>query len=357
MSASDLLWTTLLVATCALLLGLTLLPALAEWYWPRDNQPLRVVRTHDGHIAHFAQTFRSFINERLGAEIARAQQGVELQRGELDDGVHFTVMGSAMPIPFEDAERAARESAELIVARYDLEIPGGWIMATEIFGMRGAKVGARTALRAILVDDDVDLEEGCQVLRWAHARGSVRAGRNCHFPGRVSADGAIEFAGGCSFARVAAPEIRFVGGVRLPPRSAVSRSPLAVPVRHTRTLHDASFETGGDEFHPGDIIARGSIRLGANNRVAGSLKAHNALELGDGTRVLGAVIAGGVVQIGADCVIGGPIVSEAEVDIAGGAVLGTLDAPLTITAPRIRIACGVRVCGTIWARELGQVRA
>jgi predicted acyltransferase (DUF342 family) len=67
------------------------------------------------------------------------------------------------------------------------------------------------------------------------------------------------------------------------------------------------------------------------------------------------VIARKAIQIGQHAVIKGPIVGEDVVEIGAGSVIGSPDEPTTITAERIRLDAGVKVYGTVWAREHGQV--
>lgn len=103
----------------------------------------------------------------------------------------------------------------------------------------------------------------------------------------------------------------------------------------------------------GDLVCQGNLELGARCHVRGSLKAYGDLGLGAGTQVEGSVVAQGDVLVGAGSAVGGSVMSETAVVLGPGCTIGTPERHATVCAPRIEIALGVVVHGTVWAGASG----
>jgi predicted acyltransferase (DUF342 family) len=103
----------------------------------------------------------------------------------------------------------------------------------------------------------------------------------------------------------------------------------------------------------GDLVCQGDLELGARCHARGSLKAYGDLGLGAGVRVDGSVVAQGDVLVGAGSTVGGSVVSETAVVLGPGCTIGTPERHATVCAPRIEIALGVVVHGTVWAGASG----
>lgn len=103
----------------------------------------------------------------------------------------------------------------------------------------------------------------------------------------------------------------------------------------------------------GDLVCIGNLVLGANCRVTGSLKSHGALRLGRGCQVSGSVFADGGIHFAEECVIGASVVSETDIALGPDCRIGSVTKWATVAAPRIAVAKGVSVHGTIWAGEKG----
>jgi predicted acyltransferase (DUF342 family) len=65
------------------------------------------------------------------------------------------------------------------------------------------------------------------------------------------------------------------------------------------------------------------------------------------------VVAQGDVLIGAGSHVGGSVVSETAVVLGPGCTIGTPERHATVCAPRIEVALGVVVHGTVWAGASG----
>jgi predicted acyltransferase (DUF342 family) len=106
----------------------------------------------------------------------------------------------------------------------------------------------------------------------------------------------------------------------------------------------------------GDLVCQGDLELGARCHARGSLKAAGDLGLGAGVRVEGSVVAQGEVVVGAGSAVGGSVVSETAVVLGPGCTIGTPERHATVCAPRIEIALGVVVHGTVWAGASGDAQ-
>jgi len=73
-------------------------------------------------------------------------------------------------------------------------------------------------------------------------------------------------------------------------------------------------------------------------------------------RVEGSVVAQGEVVVGAGSAVGGSVVSETAVVLGPGCTIGTPERHATVCAPRIEIALGVVVHGTVWAGASGDAQ-
>jgi predicted acyltransferase (DUF342 family) len=103
----------------------------------------------------------------------------------------------------------------------------------------------------------------------------------------------------------------------------------------------------------GDLVCQGDLELGARCHARGSLKAYGDLGLGAGVQVDGSVVAQGEVLVGAGSAVGGSVMSESAVVLGPGCTIGTPERHATVCAPRIEIALGVVVHGTVWAGASG----
>ena len=103
----------------------------------------------------------------------------------------------------------------------------------------------------------------------------------------------------------------------------------------------------------GDLVCQGDLELGARCQVDGSLKAYGDLGLGPGVQISGSVVAQGDVLVGAGGQVRGSVVSETAVVLGPGCTIGSPECPATVCAPRIEVALGVVVHGTVWAGASG----
>ena len=340
-----------LVLLAGTLFILPLLPAIGELLLKRDAKPLQVIRQHSGEIKHFAEGFREYIQPLVPALQQCVQEGRNAT-GNLPGGEEYLLLGRPVDGDFEFPKD--KECCPMIVAAgTDRFFPSGLTFAKEVYAAGQLTGGRRNTYRAIFGEKGLFLERGCKVLRWAHAAGKLEAQADCELYGRISSDQEIQLVAGCVFQRLHAP--RIIAGERIP--SCILDFPSqAQPPRVTaaRRLFEEDLEIRPGDVIAGDLVTRGNLRIRAGARVFGSVKGNRGAVLEEGVWVMGSVISAGPMRIGPRCRISGLLIAEHEMAIDVESQCGTLEQPTTASAPTIRLASGVTIFGTVWAREKGR---
>lgn len=251
----------------------------------------------------------------------------------------------------------------------------------------------------LVCDSHLSLGEGCEAEGSLRAAGTLNLGAGCLVHGGLVAPGEIYLAAGTEVRASIVSETLVVLGagcvVGVPGAHATVRAPRVeigkgVVVhgtvwsgQHMRTVGvvqdedlDPMDEHGlgpavrwnavsgrglanGDLKIPplrqwsGDLVCQGDLELGARCQVHGSLKAYGDLGLGPGVQVDGSVVAQGDVLVGAGSQVLGSVMSETAVVLGPGCTIGTPERHATVCAPRIEVALGVVVHGTVWAGASG----
>jgi len=339
----------LTVATTALA-ALPLTPALRELRRREDAAPLPT-RSDDGDIRSFAHSFRRYIEPAL-ADLDQAALAKETRSITLADGSPALVLGGRGACDF-----AGRTVEQIVLCAHDAFLPPQVSFTRDLF-VRGRLVGgADNVIRAAMVDGDASLGDRTIVLRWLHVQGSLTANSGCQFFGRVSADKLISLGYGCRFERISGPAI--IAGLDEVPgylerlQHTGNRSTIDRRFGRLRVNGEVHLATG--DVVQGHIVALGNVRIDAGAQVTGSVKSHHDIHLGGGVEVHGAITSSGRLEISEKCFVRGPLLCEQEVVIGTGTQIGSPECATTISAPRIRIAPGAVVYGTLWAREFGEV--
>jgi cytoskeletal protein CcmA (bactofilin family) len=352
------------VAALVLILGvmftLPLVPALVELRSKSDSLPLTVVQQHSGDIRHFANSFRAYIKGVEPIILNCVAHGIN-DTGTSSAGEEYVVLGRA-------DEQLVRTIAErdpvhpvLLVSGVDLVVPPESTFSKDIYSRGQFEGGEKNSYRAILGEQDVHLGKASHVLRWVHAAGKLTADSGCLLYGRVSSDRLINLHADCSFLRTNAPRIETgpasgdverIQGESESPASSGAGSGIS-----RRFLHDGDFEVLAGQVIQSNIVIRGNLHIHSNARICGSVKSLKDMVIEDGVLVEGSLISARKMRIGPRCAIHGPVIAERELVIANGTRCGTLEYPTTVSAPQIEVEEGVRVFGTLWAREHGHVAA
>ena len=344
----------LLVFLFLLLLAVPLIPAFRELIKKTDGAPLKVVQQHAGDIRFFAESFRNYI-----ARIQKTVDECELHCSDslivMPDGIACLVV--AQRNPAHDFGIDSRGICSKVIAAVEtLELPADTTFEQDIYARRRVEGGVKSRYRAILGERDVHLGESSTVMRWVHAVEEIECAPGCHLHGRISSEKSIQLQSRCQFTRLNAPRIEIGSGSssEIPPFSLGSFRAEGIEGR-PRLLCDGDFEIAPGSVFEKNLVVRGALRVGAGARILGDVKAQELAVLEDGVVAHGSLISSGEMRIGRGCRIQGPVIAEQRVVIEARACVGTPERPATVSAPRIEIAEGALVFGTLWAREQGVV--
>lgn len=334
----------MLSAATGSMLALPLIPSLTELRRRRDAAPLPT-RSDDGKIENFALSMKEYMLPLAALEnktFCTMRDGLIGRILKVEDIPAL----SSMPIDTP------------VFAPQNLVFPLRVCLTHELYVRGDLQVANDSMLRAALIEGDATLGERTTVVRWIHAGRDLEAESGCRLYGRTSAGRSLTLRAGCSFERLGAPVI-CAGAQKHPVHdgSPIWKGKSLVDIRLGRVRSNGDFHLRDSDAFQGHIVAVGGVFIGDNVLVIGSVKARKQAEIGAGSQIEGTVVSRGRMKIGGNCYIKGPVLGEEEIVIGPGTQIGTPSSPTTVSAPKVRIAPGALVCGSIWARETGEVTA
>ena len=335
---------------------LPLVPAMLELHRKSDAMPLSVIQQYTGDIRHFSESFRNYIRELEPALRSSFSSGA-VATGTLPGGTDYLVLGrgeEALQLPLKERDELC---PVLIATRSDLLLPSDTTFSKDIYAGGRFIGGKKNRYRAILGEKDVHLSTESSVMRWVHAVGEFRADAACKLYGRVSSDRAIYLQKDCFFQRLNAPRVESGAGSDGTEESVERLEGQTDFTGQRRSLLDGDCNIGAGETFHGNLVVRGTVRIGAGARIFGSVKGDKNVVLEEGASVEGSLISAGQMWIGPNCSVHGPVIAERFLQVERGTRCGSADRPTTVSAPSIDVEEGVVVFGTLWAREHGQVVA
>lgn len=339
-----------LVFATMLLLALPLIPAIMELYRKSDAVPLSVVQRHAGDIRYFATGFRNYLTPIEG-ELKRSETTRVGSEGILADGTKYCVIGSpSQPVPVQ-----GNVCPVLIATAWNLRAASGIAFQKDIYTRRGFIGGENNSYRAILADSSIQLGNSSCVTRWLHASGEVRTGADCRLEGRVSSDQALLLERGTRFLRLNAPLIATSRLENVEWMTANQPGRNESLLTTVRELHHGDLKIEPGEVVRANLVVRGNLQIGAGAQIHASVKSCRDLMLERDVYIAGSAISGRTMEIGQNSSIAGPVIAERSIFIHDGTRCGTPEKPTTVSAPRITVQERVLICGTLWARESGQV--
>ena len=336
------------------LLAVPMIPAFRELMKKSDGAPLKVVQQHAGDIRFFADSFRNYISR-----IQKTVDECELYGSDglivMPDGIACLVLAQRNP-DHDFGIDSHRVCSKVIAAVETLQLPADTTFEQDIYARRRVEGGVNSHYRAILGERDVHLGPSSTVMRWVHAVEEIECAAGCDLHGRISSEKSIQLQAGCRFTRLNAPriEIGLEAADEIPPL-ALSREHKEAASTRPRLLCDGNFEIAPGSVFEKNLVVRGELRVGAGARILGDIKAQKLAVLEDGVVAHGSLISSGEMRIGQGCRIQGPVIAEQSVVMEKRSCVGTPELPATVSAPRIQIAEGALVFGTLWAREQGVV--
>lgn len=339
------------------------LPAVREWRYRTDAGPLNVSRQQDANIRHFAHSFFDQVNNFFDQQGIDPQAPPEPYAGEFRPGQPVVFLGQATHLERTDDIERERRVRSVVLATGDLLLEGGLVYEHEIYCGGQLYAGSDATFRAVYVGTDLILGDRSIVARWLHSQGHVHIGRDSQIFGRVSSVSSITVAAGTRFERLNAPTVRTASDDLPKPalRQPVAAAEVWVPPESlhrldSNTVLSQQSLTLDDGLRIVDaVVCHGTLAIGMSSLVSGNLKARKKLQVGSGTRIDAALVCEGPIRIGSGAVVAGPIISETEIVLEGGVIVGSEERPTTVTAPRITLANGCQLSGSVWASEIGVV--
>jgi predicted acyltransferase (DUF342 family) len=107
----------------------------------------------------------------------------------------------------------------------------------------------------------------------------------------------------------------------------------------------------------GNLIARGSMRIGEGSQISGSVKSHGTLTVESMVSIAGGAVSAGDIVLQDGVMVSGPVIAEGDVTMHSGVIVGQYASPATVTADNVFVFPGAAVFGTVWTRECGFVHA
>ena len=336
----------LFALTCLALLTLPFLPAFHEWLRPSDVAALPISPNYTSQTDYFAKRLRADVAAKTGQGLSTGYEEFNYVSASVED---MNWLGADKRL----ISSASINSAAPIRSTQPLYVTG------DIQSAAGSYFSSLYAAGNIVLGDQSEVRD------WAHAMGTLTLGKRSIALRRISAGVSIELDQGAWFERLDAPLLQFgpVGPYK-PELNSVTQtegsfSDLPNAIRQTPMLYLIRGDCAlpGDTIYRGSLIVTGFLTIGARTTVTGDIKAREGASIGPWSSVQGAITCEKRIYVFKGARAMGPVVSETDVLVGANAVIGLPDSPTTITALNIILESGVVVHGTVWAREIGMVKA
>ena len=334
-----------LTASTGALLALPLAPALRELKSKRDAVPLDT-RKDDGRIANFAASLRSHCNK---LQVLLFPNGYPEENSLLPAGKsRVFVVVRQFPIP--------SHIHDFVLCLNPIQLPDEFHSTGDFYSFNSVETGQGNVFRALMSESDLQLGTNSKILRWTHAESALTASENCAIFGRASANRSITLSNGCTFERIHAPVIYTTSDAsHLPLRSESDAfSKLARSGIGRMRVHGSAHLSAGQQ-HRGDLVSTRGLQMDEGSSVLGSVKANGEVHLEESSTVDGSLVSTKTIHIGSGSFVKGPVISEHEIRIGTGVQIGIPGTATTVSAPKIYLAPGSALHGTVWARVEGRV--
>ncbi|MBV8206189.1 MAG: polymer-forming cytoskeletal protein [Acidobacteria bacterium] len=344
-----------LAAATGLMAAAPLLPAGLELRNREEACPLPI-RTDNGHAENFARAFAASL-EPFAAEMEKCAATGEVAVVFRRDGSRVLLVAGDSSLEQMDAA-GSKDVTAIAFCGSHIAMPAGRGFTADAYFSGDLETRSQCAFRGLFCRGSASLGPFTRVARWVHAGGTLRAGEYSALFGRASAGESISLGMACRFGRLHAPVIQ-VGLDEVPLLRRPSQFPgrSIMDLKLGRVMASGDFRLDCGDVLQGHVIAAGSVRVSAGSSILGSIKSHHNAHIGAGCEIQGAVVSSAALHISGGSHIRGPVIAEKELDIGAATQIGSPDAPTSVSAPRIRIAPGCVVYGTLWAREGGLVEA
>lgn len=336
----------LFAAICLTILTLPFVPAFMEWLRPSDIEPLPISANYASDIDHFARRLLADAEAKTGAGASTGYETFDFVPERLSD-MDWTNAKQRLISARSLAVASPVQTTQPLLVKGDISTANG------------------SSFQALYAQGDIDLGSKSQIHDWAHADGAVRLGLGSVALRRISAGVSIELGDDTWFERLSAPTLSFgedrrpTSQTQAPVQTVASFKDLPNAVEQTPSLYLVRGDCilPANRRYQGSLIVTGFLSVSAGTTVYGDIKAREGLQIGPNGRVDGAITCEKSIHLWHDAQVLGPVVSESHILVGQNAAVGRLEAPTTISAQIVVAESGSRVHGTVWARELGMVKA
>ena len=338
-----------LTVSTGALLTLPLAPALRELTSKRDANPL-ITRKDDGKIDNFAASLRTRCQPFL-PHLMRVREVLTTEQLNFPEG-RILVVGE------RGAWSGPKSQDALVLCANQTQLPEGFRSLEDFYALEDLHSGRDNLFRTLLSEGNVVLRRGSKVLRWVHAVLNLEVEEDCLLFGRASAGTSLTLAAGCSFERIHAAAIYTVKAahaIAVRTESAPFSKLAQAGMGRARIHGNARLKSGEQRY--GNLVMSEGLHVDETACVFGSVKANGDIRLEQRAEVDGSVVSTKRIHIAPACFVKGPIISEKEIWIDSGVQVGLPSSPTTVSAPRIHLAAGSVLHGTVWARAEGRVES
>ncbi|HVA37147.1 MAG TPA: polymer-forming cytoskeletal protein [Candidatus Dormibacteraeota bacterium] len=320
----------------AVFIVLPMLPGLLEMLSRKDDGALPIDENYTRDPRYLGKSLR----EKVRALADKAAVGVRMQF--LARRREYARVVSGLELPDNGRYEDVLLSRGAVVA-------GKGVTLLDVYAEGKVAIGANARLRTLAADDDASIGGGVSLQRWADAERDLTVGPDGDLGQSASSAQRLTVGSNVTFKRLFGRPVvvgASSGAPALPPVGAPERvAMIAYGGRdHVVSAHDVP----EGETLDGDVIASGTVRVGAKATLKGSVKSGGDITIGPGARVLGNLVARGSVLIDRGAVVFGHVFADERVTLEPGAVVGTVDLPKTAYGGRsMRLAVGSCIYGWV----------
>ncbi|TAM86399.1 hypothetical protein EPN42_13310 [bacterium] len=327
---------SLIYLAFAVVVVLPMLPGLLEILFRKDDGALPIDESYMRDPRYLGKSLR----EKVRALAGKATVGVRMQF--LGRRREYARVVSGIELPNDSRYEDVLLSRGAVVA-------GNGVTLLDVYAEDKVAIGANARLRTLAADGEASIGGGVRLQRWADAECNLTVGPDGNLGQSASSAQRLTVGSNVRFRRL------FGRPVVIGSSSSVSAlPPVGAPERvamiacggrnHVVSAHDV---TEGETLD-GDVIASGTVHVGAKATLKGSIKSGGDIAIGPGARVLGNLVARGSVLIDRGAVVFGHVFAEERVTLQPGAVVGTAALPKTAYGGRsMRLAVGSCIFGWV----------
>lgn len=338
------------------LMGLPLAGMLRALWRPRalaDHPDLPLQTVAQAGIARFKDN----LAQEFGSLLALVRED-EAIRGSSKRGVPFLMLGGKRYLT-EQLPPSARVLRQWVVAARHLDIPGELACERPLHAEARLSLAHNASVRTAHAGREIVIGPRARVRQWASAGLRVEAAEGAVLHGLVSAGREIVLARQVRFTHLEAPRIQFGRALPRPPSSSRSRLEMDAPPHVD--VRQGVWHVSGDLHVPAscmivaDLLISGRLVLGKHSLIRGHVHADGTVHMDMDASIEGALFSKEDIALGEGCRVLGPLQAGGRLGLDACTLIGTPQAPTTVSAQRLLCAESAQVHGAVHARYSGEV--